>query len=147
MQEHAYRFLFLYPRDFAMRKNRESKFYCKFFRLLGQHVLRKRPDLWNGKYWILHDDNAPCHRSLFTRKFLAENIIVSLPHPIYSPNLAPTDFYLFWKCISKVAIPVIQSESQKVIDSLTVSGGILKVSVSLKLVYYCANRIFRRRWC
>lgn len=117
MQEDAYRFLFLYPRNFAMRirrpgPDRESKFYCKFFRRLRQHVQRKRPDLWNLMYWIHHDDNAPCHRTLLTRKFPIENIILLLPHPPYSPNLAPADFCLFWKCRSRVVIPVIQSESQ-----------------------------------
>jgi hypothetical protein len=45
----------------------------------------------------MHHDNAPCHTSLVTRQFLADTKITVCPHPSYSPDLAPCDFWLFPK--------------------------------------------------
>jgi transposase len=43
----------------------------------------------------LHHDNAPCHAALNVREFLAKHSILVVPHPPYSPDLAPSDFFLF----------------------------------------------------
>ena len=40
-------------------------------------------------------DNAPAYRAVATSEFLAKHNIPSLPHPPYSPDLAPCDFFLF----------------------------------------------------
>lgn len=45
----------------------------------------------------LHVDNAPAHRATIVREYLEEQQIVRLPHPAYSPDLAPADFWLFPK--------------------------------------------------
>jgi len=45
--------------------------------------------------WILHHDNAPAHMALSVREFLATKQITMLEHPAYSPDLAPSDFFLF----------------------------------------------------
>jgi transposase len=47
--------------------------------------------------WILHHDSAPAHTTLFVREFLASKQITVLEHPPYSPDLAPSDFFLFLK--------------------------------------------------
>jgi len=47
--------------------------------------------------WFLHHDNAPSHTSIAVREFLVQNNITMLPHPPYSPDLAPCDFFLFPK--------------------------------------------------
>jgi len=47
--------------------------------------------------WFLHHDNAPIHTSIAVRELLAQNNITMLPHPLYSPDLAPCDFFLFPK--------------------------------------------------
>ncbi len=60
---------------------------------------RKRPAL--ASRFLLHQDNAPSHRSLTTQSTLAELNIETLEHPAYSRDLAPCDFYLF---------PTIKSE-------------------------------------
>jgi hypothetical protein len=41
--------------------------------------------------------NAPSHTSFAVREFLAHNKITTPPHPPYSPDLAPCDFFLFPK--------------------------------------------------
>ncbi|GBP22674.1 Mariner Mos1 transposase [Eumeta japonica] len=44
---------------------------------------------------LLHHDNASCHTSAKTTRFLEGQQIKSTGHPPYSPDLAPDDFYLF----------------------------------------------------
>ena len=47
--------------------------------------------------WVLHHHNAPAHTVHSIREFLAKKNIPILPHPPYSTELAPCDFYLFPK--------------------------------------------------
>ena len=44
---------------------------------------------------LFHQDNAPCHKSLATMAKLDEFSFELRPHPPYSPDLAPSDYYLF----------------------------------------------------
>jgi len=74
-----------------------AEFYCNVLRCLREDIRRKRPELWCAGNWLLHDDNAPSHGALVTREFLAHKGIITLPHPPYSPDLAPCDFFLFPK--------------------------------------------------
>jgi transposase len=45
----------------------------------------------------LHHDNAPAHASLLIYSYLAKHQISVVPHPPYSPDLGPADFFLFPK--------------------------------------------------
>jgi len=45
----------------------------------------------------LHHNNAPAHTALSVRAFLATKQITVLEHLAYSPDLAPSDFFLFLK--------------------------------------------------
>ena len=67
--------------------------------------LRKRVQrIWSdiAVDWVLQHDNAPAHTALSIREFLAKKSIPVLPLPLYSPDLAPCDFYLFPKLKSKL---------------------------------------------
>jgi transposase len=74
--------------------------------------------------WLLHDDNAPSHRALVTREFLAHKGIFTLPRPPYSPDLAPCDFFLFTKIKLQLKgrrfsrVEEIQRKSQNVLGTL-----------------------------
>ena len=74
--------------------------------------------------WLLHDDNAPSYRALVTLAFLAHNSIITLPHPLYTPDLAPCEFFLFPKMKLQlkgchfVRVEEIQRESQNVLGTL-----------------------------
>jgi hypothetical protein len=49
--------------------------------------------------WFFLHDNAPAHRSVFVKGFLAKNNVTILEHLPYSPDLAPADSftrYLDW---------------------------------------------------
>jgi histone-lysine N-methyltransferase SETMAR len=43
---------------------------------------------------IVHADNARPHKAVVSYQFMAGNAMVITAHPRYSPNLAPSDFYL-----------------------------------------------------
>ena len=44
-----------------------------------------------------HQDNAPVHNSILVTDYLTQMGIKTVPHPPYSPDLAPCDFWLFPK--------------------------------------------------
>ena len=66
-------------------------------RPLREAICKKRPELWANNTWILHHDNAPSHTALILREFFAKNSTHVVPQPPYSPDLAPSDFWLFLK--------------------------------------------------
>ena len=74
-----------------------AAFDVDVLRRLRETVQRKRPDQWQNNTWLLHHDNAPAHAALLTRRFLTDNNITVVPHPPYSPDLAPSDFFSFPK--------------------------------------------------
>ena len=43
---------------------------------------------------LLHD-NAPAHRSVIAQQTIRDCGFIQLGHPAYSPDLAPSDYYLF----------------------------------------------------
>jgi hypothetical protein len=47
--------------------------------------------------WILHHDNAPAHKALPVKQFVAQKLITEIEHPLCSPDLDPNDFCLFSK--------------------------------------------------
>jgi transposase len=97
-----------------------TEFDCR----LREDIQRKRPEMWRAVNWLLHDDNAPSHRALVRREFLAHNSIITLPHPPYSPDLAPCDFFLFPKVKLQLKyrrfdrVEEIQRKSQNVLCTL-----------------------------
>ena len=56
-----------------------------------RHARRKERGI---PMWLLQD-NAPIHKSAQTMRRIEENGFHLLDHPPYSPDLAPSDFYLF----------------------------------------------------
>jgi len=62
-----------------------------------RHWEEKRSDLWNGKNWLLHHDNAPAHPSLLIRDFPIQNETMLVPQRPYSSDITPADFFLFTK--------------------------------------------------
>jgi hypothetical protein len=47
--------------------------------------------------WVLHHDNAPAHSPFLVRNFLNKNETTAVPQPLYLPDLAPADIFLFPK--------------------------------------------------
>jgi histone-lysine N-methyltransferase SETMAR len=70
-------------------------YYLEVLKRLHKKVRWKRPELLANNSWILRNENAPAHTALSVREFLASKHITVLEHPPYSPDLAPSDFFLF----------------------------------------------------
>jgi len=71
-----------------------SDWYCATLRSLKQRIRRIRPE---RNTFLLHHDNARPHCSAQTQDAMASLKFTVVAHPPYSPDLAPSDFWLFPK--------------------------------------------------
>lgn len=57
-------------------------------------IRQRRPK--SGVYGMkLHHDNAKAHHAKIVTEFLEQQGVIRMPHPSYSPDLSPADFWLF----------------------------------------------------
>jgi len=61
--------------------------YVDILRRLRDAVRRKHPEKWKTNSWFLLHDNAPAHRSVLVRDFLAKNTVTTMDTSPYSPDL------------------------------------------------------------
>jgi hypothetical protein len=66
-------------------------YYLGLLKWLCEAVCRNRPELWPGDC-VFHCDNAPAHKALSFKQFLAKKLITEMEHPPYSPDLVLNDF-------------------------------------------------------
>jgi len=71
-----------------------SDAYIRSLQRLKQRYRQVRPKRNPGDMLIQHDNARP-HTSLRTQEAIAKFGWTVLPHPPYSPDLAPSDFHLF----------------------------------------------------
>lgn len=72
-----------------------SSKYCHQLDQLKAAIAKKRPELTNRRGVVFHHDNARPHIALAVREKLLQFDWDVLPHPAYSPDLAPSDYYFF----------------------------------------------------
>ncbi|KAL7292870.1 hypothetical protein TKK_0013543 [Trichogramma kaykai] len=70
-------------------------YYRDVLTRLREKVRVRRAASFRQRTWYLHCDTALSRNSLAIQEFLAEKKIACLPHPYYSPDLTPCDFFLF----------------------------------------------------
>ena len=75
-------------------------FYKDVLERLRKRVQRARRNIADN--WVLHHVNVPAQTALSIREFLGKKNIPLLPHPPYSPDLSPCDFFLYPKLKSKL---------------------------------------------
>ena len=71
-----------------------GNYYVEVLRCLLQAIKDKRRGKLSRNILLLHD-NAPAHSAKMTQAALKECKFQQLRHPAYSPDLAPSNFYLF----------------------------------------------------
>jgi hypothetical protein len=69
--------------------------YTDILRRVRDAVRKKSPEKWRTSSWFLLHDNAPTHRSVLHKGFVAQNTVTTLEHPPCYVDLAAADFYLF----------------------------------------------------
>jgi [histone H3]-lysine36 N-dimethyltransferase SETMAR len=100
-------------------------FYIAVLKRLRESIRKKRPEKWATQDWILHHDNAPAHTALSVLHYLAKNNMITLPHPAYSPDLAPCDFFLFPRLKKNlkgkrfVDVNEVEEKSQAALNSIS----------------------------
>lgn len=75
-------------------KTINGEYYSSLLDQLDKKIKEKRPGLAKKKI-IFHQDNAPAHKGALAMAKLTKLRYELLDHPPYSPDMAPSDFYLF----------------------------------------------------
>jgi histone-lysine N-methyltransferase SETMAR len=76
-------------------KTINSEVYCQQLDRVNECLKEKRPHLVNKKGFVFHQDNVRPHVSKMTQQKIKELNWEILDHPLYSPDLAPSDYHLF----------------------------------------------------
>jgi hypothetical protein len=91
-------FIFWSAHGFPLIQARPPKetFTSDFFTdAILPHIVAAKPAGDPGRRLVLHMDNASLHRAGLTARNRAENRIKTSPHLAFSPDLGPSDFFLF----------------------------------------------------
>ena len=75
-------------------KGRTLILYCINGAFEGRNHQKKRPQIKKKKV-LFHQDNTPCHKLIAMMAKLHELLFKLLLHPPYSPDLAPSNYWLF----------------------------------------------------
>ena len=75
-------------------KTINGEYYADLLQSLKAEIKTKRPHLAKKKI-LFHQDNASIHTCAVAMAKLHELRFELIPHPPYSPDLAPSDFFLF----------------------------------------------------
>ena len=89
--------------------------------MFSERFRRKRSVLFKSGQWHFQQDNAPVHNSILVTDYLTKMGIKIVPHRPCSPDLAPSDFWLFPRprgCRYET-IEEMNEAVTKVIDMLT----------------------------
>jgi len=62
-------------------------------------ISQKRWGKLSLSVWLIHD-SVPVHKSLVAQQAVCDCGFLQIHHPAYSPDLAPSDYYLFLNLIS-----------------------------------------------
>ena len=71
-----------------------GSYYASISELLRCAILKKRGDKVSNRVLLLYDD-APIHKCNIVQTAIRKAGFVELNHPAYSPDVAPSDYYLF----------------------------------------------------
>ena len=71
-----------------------GSYYASFIEQLHATILAKRHRKINREVPVLHD-NASVHKSNVVQAAIRKTNFGEVNHPAYSPDIAPSDYYLF----------------------------------------------------
>ena len=79
-----------------------KEYYVEVLREFSKRFRRKRPTPFKSGQWHFHLDNALVHNSILFTDYLSRMGIKTVRQPPYSPDLAPSEFWLFPKLKEKL---------------------------------------------
>ncbi len=88
----------LVHREFLHNTTMNAAVFVDILRRFRTSLRIRKPRIFRS-FW-LHMDNASPHTARPTRTFLLQTGTQVLPHPPYSPDLAPNDFF-FYPCVKR----------------------------------------------
>ena len=130
-----------------------GKLYCDVLRRLRENIRCKLPDKWCNNSWVLNRDNALAH-VLLVRQFLASTKTTVIPHPPYSPDLAPCDFFYsrrwYWNSRGDVLTALKRFRPNHRTwwrRWCEMTSWVLPImEIPLRSLYQCQRRLLRRGW-
>ena len=102
-----------------------KEYYVEVLREFKKRFCWKRLALFKSGQGHFHQDNAPVYNSILVTDYFTKMGIKTVPHPPYSPDLVPYDFWLFPKLKEKLrgcryeTIEEMKEVVTKIIDMLT----------------------------
>ena len=72
-----------------------QQYYREVLERLRKRIHLVRPEIADN--WMQHHDNPPCHTAISVNECLTKKGIRVVLQPPYSPDLSPSDFFLFPK--------------------------------------------------
>ena len=72
-------------------------YYKGVMEKLLNRIRHVRPGMCESGDWLLLHNNALSHNVTIVKQFLAQQKVTVLDHPMFSPDLAPADYFLFPK--------------------------------------------------
>ena len=78
-------------------KTVNAEFYKGVMDRLLKRIQRVRPTAYYSRDFALLHDNAPAHKAAIVCQFLTPQNVTTLYPPLYSPDLSPSDYFLFLK--------------------------------------------------
>ncbi|GFV57676.1 mariner Mos1 transposase [Trichonephila clavipes] len=74
-----------------------KELYLDIMRRLREAIRRKHPVLWASSRWMLHHNGDPAHTTSLVQQILTKHGTIQAARPPYSPDMSPSDFFLFPK--------------------------------------------------
>ncbi len=103
------------------------------------HLRKKRPEMTKGN-WFFHWDNVPVHTAASVKNWLAAKGIQLLPHPPYSPDLAPADFLLRKVKEELAGLHLTQESLKSAWEGVTRTIGEDEFATAFRRWYECSEK-------
>ena len=98
-----------------------KEYYVAGFKGVQEEIPSEEAAPFKSAQWHFHQNNAPVRNSILVTDYLTKMGFKTLPHPPYSPYLAPCDFWLFptLRGCRYETTEKMKEAVRKVIDTLT----------------------------
>lgn len=88
-----------------------SEYYCSLLDKLEVELRSNRRSYSRVGYWLLQD-NAKVHTAKLSMEKIKEIGLKPMPHPPYSPDISPCDYYLFRNMKSELRLRTYKDKGQ-----------------------------------